>query len=64
MFRRQGKRKGHKIKCEFKKDAIITQQKGRRIPLQLQESVEAEIDKRLKEGHIRRVEKVSNEIFI
>ena len=36
----------------------------RRIPLQLQEAVEAKIDKLLKEGHIRRVETVSDELFI
>ena len=36
----------------------------RRIPLQLQEAVEAEIDKLLKEGHIRRVETLSDEVFI
>ena len=29
LFRRQGKIKGYKIKCEFKKGAKITQQKGR-----------------------------------
>ena len=72
LFSRQGKIKGYKIKCEFKKEAIITQQKGRRIPLQPQEwsrgvedsAVEAEIDKVLKEGHIRRREKISDEVFI
>ena len=42
LFRRQGKNKGYKIKCEFRKDATITQQKGRRIPLQLQDAVEDE----------------------
>ena len=30
LFSRQGKIKGHKIKCEFEKEAINTQQKGRR----------------------------------
>ena len=64
LLRRQGKIKGYKNKCEFKKDVIIIQQKGRRMPLQLQEAVEAEIDKLLKEGHIRRVEKISDKIFI
>ena len=66
LFSRQGKGKikGHRIKCEFKKDATFTQQKGRRIPLQLQEAVEAEIDKLLKGGHIHRVETVSDEVFI
>ena len=63
LFSRQRKIKGYKIKCEYKKEAIITQQKGRRISLQLQEAVEAEIDKLLKEGHIRRVEKISDEVF-
>ena len=64
LFSSQGKIKGYHIKCEFKKEAIISQQKRRRIPLQLQEAVEAEIDKLLKEGHIRRVKKISDEVFI
>ena len=36
LFSRQGKIKGFKVKFEFKKDAKLTQQEGRRIPLQLQ----------------------------
>ena len=46
----------------FKKDAKITQQ-GRRISLQLQQAVEAEIGKLLREGHIRKV-KINDEVFI
>ena len=38
FFSRQGKIKGYKIKCDFKKEAIFTKQKGRRNPLQLQEA--------------------------
>ena len=64
LFSRQGKINGHRIKFEFKKDAIVTQQKRRGIPLQLQEAVEAEIDKLLEESHIRIVETVSDEVFI
>ena len=64
LFNQQGKIKGHKIKGEYKKGATITKQKGRRFPLQLQEAVEAEIDKLLNEGHKRRVETVSDEVFI
>ena len=64
LFTRQGRIKGFKIKCEFKKDAKITQQKGRRLPLQLQAAVEKEIDKLLEEGHIKRVDKISDEVFI
>ena len=63
-FSRQGKVKGHKIKCEIRKVATITQQKGRKIPLHLQDAVEAEIDKLPKEGHIRKVDKISDEVFI
>ena len=46
------------------KNAIITQQKGRKIPLQLQNAVEGEIGKKLKEGHIRTVEIIRDEAFI
>ena len=44
LFSGQGKSKGYKIKCEFRKDAVITQQKRRRNPLQLQETLEEEIE--------------------
>ena len=64
LFSRQGKIKGHKIKCEFRKDTTTTQQKGKRIPLLLQDAVEAVINKLLKEGHIRRVDKISDDVFI
>ena len=40
LFNRQRKIKGYKIKCKFWKDAVISQQKWRRIPLQLQGAVE------------------------
>ena len=53
--------KGHKSKKELKKSAKVAQQKGRRVPLQLQTAVEAEI---LKERHIRRVENINDEMFI
>ena len=46
------------------KGAEITHQKGRRIPLQLQEAVEAKIDKLRKDGHIRKVEKISDDVVI
>ena len=61
LFSRHGKLEGYKIKCEIKKG---TQQNGRRNTLQLQEAVGAEIDSLLKEGHIRMIEKINNEVFI
>ena len=63
-FSREGKMKGFKVKIEFTKDAKVTQQKGRRNPLQLQQAVEVEIEKLLEEGHIRKALKINDEVFI
>ena len=44
----------------------MTQQKGRRVPLQLQTAVEAEIANLIKESHIRRIDNINinDEVFI
>ena len=42
IFSRQGKIVGHTIQIEFKEGAKATQQKGRRVPLQLQKAVDEE----------------------
>ena len=54
LFERRGKVTNHEVKINFKADAKITQQKGRRIPIQLQKAVDKEIGKLLKEGHIKK----------
>ena len=41
LFSRTGKIKYHKIKTKMKDDAAISQQNGRRIPIQMQEVVDA-----------------------
>ena len=48
----------------MKNDAKITQQKGRRVPIQLQNQVDKEIDKLLKEGHFEKVDKIQDDVFI
>ena len=48
----------------MKNDAKNSHQKGRRVPIQLQEQVDKEIEKLLKEGHIERVEKIQDDVFI
>ena len=58
-----GKIKGYIIKTELKKEAKVTQQKGRRVPLRLQAAVEAQRAKLLNDGHIRWADKI-NEVFI
>ena len=64
LFERQGKLNKHKVKIEFKQNAKITQQKGRRVPIQLQEAVQDEIERLLKEGLIERVSEVTDKQFI
>ena len=64
MFKRKGRIVGHSIKIEFKEGAKITQQKGRLDPLQLQKAVDAEIRNLLQEDHIRKIDKITDEMFI
>ena len=64
LFTRQGCVEGHEINAEFKENCIPKQQKGRRIPLQLQNSVEKELEKLLKSGHIEKVSEIKHDVFI
>ena len=48
----------------MKDNAKISQQKGCRIPIQLQEQVDKEIEKLLKDGHIEKVDKIQDDVFI
>ena len=64
LFERQGKLNKHKVKIEFKQNAKITQQKGRRVPIQLQEAVQAEVERLLEEGHIEKFNEVTDKQFI
>ena len=48
----------------MKEGAKITQQKGRRIPIQLQNQVDDEIEKLLNEGHFEKVDKIQDDVFI
>ena len=63
LFERQGKLNKHKVRIEFKQNAKTTQQKSRRVPIQLQDAVQAEIDRLLEEGHIEKVNEVSDKQF-
>ena len=59
LFTRQGKIRDHTVKIEFKPEAKITQQKGRRVPIQLQDAVQEEIERLINERHIERVTDVT-----
>ena len=64
LFTRQGQLLGHDVKIEFKPHAKITQQKGRRVPIQLQDAVPKEIERLMNEGHIEKVTEVTDNEFI
>ena len=64
LFERKGNVNIHKVRIEFKQNAKITQQKGRRVPLQLQEAVQKEIERLLEERHIEKVNEVTDKQFI
>ena len=64
LFKRKGRVKNYEIKIDMKDNAKIAQQKGRRIPIQLQDQVDKEIEKLLKDNHIEKVEKIQVDVFI
>ena len=59
-FNRVGKIRNYKVQVEFFNNLIPIQQKGRRVPITLQDKVDGEIDKRIKQGHIERLEYCSD----
>ena len=67
-FRGYGKRYGRvnndSIKTEIKEGTRVTQQKGRRISIQLQEQVDKEISNLLERGYIKKVDTIKDDVFI
>ena len=55
--------KNYEIETDIKNDMKVTQQKGRRVPIQLQEQVNKESEKLLKEGHIEKVDKIQDNVY-
>ena len=64
LFSRKGKIKNHQVKINLKNEARVSQQKGRRIPIQLQKAVDDEIKRLLKEGHIEKIDEIKDNVFI
>ena len=64
LFERQGRIKNHQIHAKLHPEAVITQQKGRRVPIQLQDAVNQEIKKLLREGHIEKVGEIKEDVFL
>ena len=64
LFNRVGKIRNYKVQAELFENLIPVQQKGRRVPISLQEKVETEIDKLLKQGHIEKLTECSDKYFV
>ena len=63
IFSRHGKFVGHTKKFDFKEDAKITQHKGRRVPLQLQQAVDQDIQKSI-EGRTHQKNRQNNRRYV
>ena len=64
LFDRQGESKTHTVNIKFKYPSCPIQEKGRRIPIHIQDKVQAELDKLLAEGHIEKLDKCTSDCFI
>ena len=64
LFKRRGRVNNYMIKIKMKDGTRVTQQKGRRIPIQLQEQVDQEIKNLLEQGHIEKVNNIKEDVFI
>ena len=61
---RLGKSKNHMMRTQFNQDFVPIQQKGRPIPVHLQERVERELNKLMDQKHIIKLDKFSDRQFI
>ena len=61
---RVGKSNNQLMRTQFKKELITVQQKGRRVPVHLQERVEKEFNKLMDQKHIIKLDKYSDRQFI
>ena len=52
------------MNTKFKYPLCPTQEKGRRIPIHIQDKVQAELEKLLAEGHIQKFDKCTSDCFI
>ena len=64
LFDRQGCSRNHVVSTKFKYPLCPLQEKGRRVPIHIQEKVHEETEKLLKEGHILRMDKCTSDCFL
>ena len=64
LFVRQGISKNHIVSSKLNYPLRPIQEKGRRIPIYIQDKVEIEIEKLLTEGHITKLDKPTGDCFV
>ena len=64
LISRIGRSKIHIVKSKFHKNFQPKHQKGRRVPINLQDRVKSEVKKLLEEGHIEKLKNCSDQYFI
>ena len=64
LFLREGKINKFKLTTQFEPNMKPSQQRGRRIPIQLQEAVNEEINRMIKKGKIEKVKVIKEDVFI
>ena len=64
LFTRIGKIRNAKVRAEFFENLKPIQQKGRRVPISLQEKVDKEIHRLINEGHIIKLQECSDKYFV
>ena len=57
-----GKSKNHTVKSNFQKKIHVSHQKGRKVPMNIQDKIKIEIENLLKQGHIEKLD--SDKSFI
>ena len=63
LFDRKGQSIHHVVNTTFNYPLCPIQEKGRRIPIHVQEKIEKENDKLLREDHIQRLDKATSDCF-
>ena len=64
LFNRVEKIRNYKVQAEFFENLTPVQPKRRRVPISLQEKVDTEIDKILKQGHIEKLTECLDKYFV
>ena len=63
VFSRVGRGKNHKVFSTFKSPLVPIQEKGRRVPVHIQDKVGLEIQKLIQEGHVVKLNKCTSDHF-